>query len=153
DSEEETRREPYERYPIRERLLQLEVADVDGPRRRLAAVFPIAPELQKGPEPRAYVQVGVREEARLVGGEARAAREAEERRLRVFDALAGLPAHRQEGRAALVERDELEPLEERRLRPVAQEAVVLPPANDVELVADRALLFPEHALAAQGGQK
>ena len=56
----------------------------------------------------------------------------------MLEPFPNLAAQGQVRRSTLVERDELQALEEGGLRSVAEEAVVLLPPNDVELLADRA---------------
>src|SRR5262249_20409701 len=86
-------------------------------------------------------EVGIGEQPGRVGRERGAAGQAEEGWIIALDPLPDLAAHREVGRLALVEGDELQALDERRLLLVAQEAVVLPPPDDVELGADRAGLL------------
>src|SRR5262249_35905337 len=119
---------------------ELEVADVDGPRGGLAARFPEASELGESSEVRTDVQIGVREQARRKRREGESqGRQPEELVVVVLHALADLAAQGQVRRLRVVERRELQPLEPgQRLVAVAQEAVILPPPNRVDLVADRA---------------
>src|SRR5262249_6868928 len=132
---------PRDGDEIGERLLQLQVAHVDRPGSGLAPVLPVAPELGERSEARAEVGVGIGEQPGRVGRERGAAGQAEEGWIIALDPLPDLAAHREVGRLALVEGDELQALDERRLLLVAQEAVVLPPPDDVELGADRAGLL------------
>src|SRR5215471_19089785 len=125
---------------IEETLLKLEVSHIEGTGSGLAAGFPEAAELGESAKVRTNVQVRVRQQACGEGCEAVAKRrQTEELVIVALHALPHLGSERQVSRFRVVERNELELLEEIQTGSVSEKAVVLSPTDCVDLVSDGAL--------------